>query len=354
MEEFSSIFNLDCKAGRTVRVDDREFLFFSGYDYLGISHQNEFTELVKEGISRFGWLFPSSRISNTRLSLFEECEILLSEVTGSQDTVLLPSGFAAGQLATSRYEKDIHNAPGSHPAITRNISAQSDFSKWSECLLKTANENRPDQTLVFASNSLDPLTATLYDFSFLLDIDKPVHAILDDSHGIGIIGKNGAGVSSLLPASKTARYTFTYSLSKAIGIPGGAISCSKEDADYLRNLPGYTSVSPLSPAMIYAFIQGQNIYAIQREKLHQNIAHFAELTKHLPGLKYDLRFPVFVLPDMLNEKVFENSNIIISAFAYPDPAGPRVKRIVLSAVHTPEDLERLTSVLEQAYHQKPQ
>lgn len=354
MDIQDSVFYLDHKAGRTVSVKNNEFLFFSGYNYLGISHQNEFAELVTEGLSKYGWLFPSSRISNTRLSLFEECESMLSAITGSEDSVLLPSGFAAGQLATSRYGKDIYNAPGSHPAITRNTSALSDFDDWSKWLLKTANKSSPDQFPAFATNSLDPLTATLYNFSFIQDFHKPVKAILDDSHGIGLTGKNGAGVSSLIPASTTAQYTFTYSLSKALGIPGGAISCMKEEADYLRSMSGYTAVSPLSPAMIYAFTRAQSIYAVQRKKLYHNIERFAELTKNLPGIKHDPSFPVFVLPENIRENFLEENNIIISAFAYPDPSGPRVKRIVLNALHTLEDLERLTSVLEQAYHQTAQ
>lgn len=353
MNQPGSIFYLDNKVGRTVSVDSHEYLFFSGYNYLGINQQIEFTELVKEGISRFGWLFPSSRISNTRLFLYEECEAMLSGITGSEDTVLLPSGFAAGQLATSRHIQNLHNAPGSHPAIARNSSVHQDFKTWSDWLLREANQSYPGDTLALASNSLDPLSGTLHDFSFIKDIEQCLAIIIDDSHGVGIIGKDGSGISSLLPLGRKDSYTFTYSLSKAFGVPGGAISCNKEDADQLRKLPGYSAVSPLSPGMIYAFIKGQQIYARQRQKLLENIHYFASLTKDLTGLKYDSRFPVFVLPADLNEQTFERNNIIISSFAYPDQEGPRIKRLVLNALHTDDDLRTLADVLKQAYNQTP-
>jgi len=278
---------------------------------------------------------------------------MLSGITGSEDTVLLPSGFAAGQLATFHHIHNLYNAPGSHPAIARNSSSHQDFKTWSDWLLSKASELSLDDTLVFASNSLDPLTATLYDFSFINDFKKPLNVILDDSHGIGIIGKDGSGISSLLPRVEKSSYTYTYSLSKAFGIPGGAISCSKKDADRLRSLPAYSAVSPLSPGMIYAFTKGQHIYARQREKLLQNINHFALLIRDFSGLRYDSRFPVFVLPADLNEETFEKNKIIISAFAYPDLSGPRVKRLVLNALHTVEDLQTLAEVLKQAYNQTP-
>ena len=352
MSDKSQAFFLDGKAGRTAHAGGRQLLFFSGYNYLGLSHQEEFVGLVAEGMSKFGWLFPSSRISNTRLKIFEECEALLSAITGSEDTVLLPSGFAAGQLATANRAADLFNAPQSHPAIARNSTPYTDFAEWSAWLVHEAEIRDQDKPLAFASDSLSPLTATMYDFSFVSEIRQPVNVIIDDSHGIGLIGAVGAGVSSKVPRHPHVHYTFTYSLSKAFGITGGAISCSRKDADRLRNSVEYTSVSPLSPGLIYAFIRGQHIYAAQRAKLQGNITRFAELTHDLPGLKYNLNFPVFILPAELDEKFFDKHNILISAFAYPDPSGPSLKRVVLNALHTNEDLETLAQVLREAYREK--
>ncbi|MGV3706633.1 MAG: aminotransferase class I/II-fold pyridoxal phosphate-dependent enzyme [Arcticibacter sp.] len=352
MSDKSEAFFLDGKAGRTAHAAGRQILFFSGYNYLGLSHQEEFVDLVAEGMAKFGWLFPSSRISNTRLKIFEECEALLSAITGSEDTVLLPSGFAAGQLATANRAADLFNAPQSHPAIARNSTPYTDFAEWSAWLVHEAEIRDQDKPLAIASDSLSPLTATMYDFSFVSEIRQPVNVIIDDSHGIGLIGAVGRGVSSKVPRHPHVHYTFTYSLSKAFGITGGAISCSRKDADRLRNSVEYTSVSPLSPGLIYAFIRGQHIYAAQRAKLQGNITRLAELTHDLPGLKYNLNFPVFILPAELDEKFFDKHNILISAFAYPDPSGPSLKRVVLNALHTNEDLETLAQVLREAYREK--
>ncbi len=60
--------------GRTCMIDGKEFLFFSGYSYLGMNHVKKFKDFVKEGIDKYGILFPSSRISNTRLKLYEKFE----------------------------------------------------------------------------------------------------------------------------------------------------------------------------------------------------------------------------------------------------------------------------------------
>src|SRR5947199_10832782 len=91
--------------GRTAIVNGEEYLFFSGYSYLGMQHMPEFIALIKEGIDKYGWLFPSSRISNTQLKLYEECEALLSSVTGAEDTVLVSSVFTSVKMASAKWTK---------------------------------------------------------------------------------------------------------------------------------------------------------------------------------------------------------------------------------------------------------
>ncbi len=114
-----NVFSFDKVPGRVAFVNGKEFSFFSGYSYLGMHQVPEFISLVKEGIDKYGWLFPSSRISNTQLSLFRECEISLSSITGMEDTVLVSSGYMAGQLATSLWKEKIINLDPSHPSIKR-------------------------------------------------------------------------------------------------------------------------------------------------------------------------------------------------------------------------------------------
>ena len=112
-------YSINNSPGRTAFANNKEYLFFSGYNYLDMQHVPAFAKLVKEGMEKCGWLFPSSRISNTQLALFRECEAALSNLTGMEDTVLVSSGFLAGQLATEKWKHEITNLSPSHPAIQR-------------------------------------------------------------------------------------------------------------------------------------------------------------------------------------------------------------------------------------------
>lgn len=319
-----NIHHLSYQPGRTAIVDGKECLFFSGYSYLGMSHVPAFNELVKEGFDKYGLLFPSSRISNTRLSLFEEAEALLSVLTGSEETVLASSGFTAGQMSVLVYNQKIHCLPYAHPAI------------------QSGNTNEGDKHII-ATDSINVLNATVTDFSFLQQSPADI-CIVDDSHGFGLLGERGGGIAFSLP-KLNVEYVLTYSLSKACNIIGGAISCTKQTANKLRALPSYAAGTAASPAYLYAFIKGQSLYALQREKLKKNIAFFQSLIKNIEGVKYNPQLPVFILPGTVDEEKLFADNIIISSFAYPDPNGKKIQRIVLNALHTEEDMERLINCL---------
>jgi 8-amino-7-oxononanoate synthase len=345
MEELNNLY-LEAMPGRTVRVGGKEYLFFSGYNYLGINNDPEFSALIQEGVSQYGWLFPSSRISNTRLHLYDECEDMLAQLTGCEAAVLLPTGFTAGRVATS-LSQDINNSPASHPAILRHKSDLSNIAEWEQQVLQQAKKT--DQPLIIAGDSANPLTASIYNFNFLTSVQRPLTLILDDSHGVGLMGEDGFGTSAALPKNDFLKYIYSYSLSKAFGISGGAISCSAERAAYYRSLPAYTGSTPISPAQVYAFMHGQHIYARQREKLRQNISYFAGLIKPLAGIHYTTGFPVFVLPASANERYLYDHGIIISSFAYPTSSSPKLNRVVVNAEHTHDDLDQLADVLHQQW-----
>jgi len=110
-------FLLDNGFGRTAFIKGKEYLFFSGYDYLAMRSLPAFTALIHEGIAQYGWLYASARISNTQTDLFAQCEALLSSITGQQQTVLVSSGFTAGKMLLHLFDNNVVNLQPSHPAI---------------------------------------------------------------------------------------------------------------------------------------------------------------------------------------------------------------------------------------------
>jgi 7-keto-8-aminopelargonate synthetase-like enzyme len=342
------MFQLNTTPGRTAFVNNREMLFFSGYAYLGMNHIPEFVDYLKKGVELYGAVYPSSRISNTQLDLFAETEKILSELTQTSDTILMQSGFTAGKASIECIAKNrtIFQSSFCHPAIRINPNASLTFSEWANETVQNINSNQYSKPPVIISDAVNQLTATVYDFSFLHSINQNIICVIDDSHGIGILGKNGEGISSQLPRKDNIEYIITYSLSKAMNVQAGAISCSnKSTADSIRKSSWYAATTPPSPASLYAFCRSQNIYQQQRLKLDSN----KKMLQHAMASSNDIHFhkdlPIFIFPEEYDEDYFAKQDIIISSFAYPDPSGKKINRAVINALHSNEDLQQLANAI---------
>ena len=340
------MWQLQNSPGRTCLINGKEFLFFSGYSYLGMNHVEEFINYVKEGIDKYGILFPSSRISNTRLGLYDEFENYLSALTGLEDTVTFSSGFLAGKTIAeilSSY-KNIFIAPSAHPAIVINTAIKSNsqtFEEWLQQSITAINASEENEFVLIA-DSINIMESVVHDFSFLQNIKavKKIIFLIDDSHAIGILGKAGEGIISQLPQKNNLDYIITFSLSKAFSIAGGAVSCSKEFAAKLRQHPNYSGSTSISPGFVHAFLSGKNLYASQREKLFKNIEYLKANTPS--SLKENKTLlPIFICKDEKAETAFYQKNIIISSFAYPHPYSKKVNRVIINALHTNADIDRL-------------
>jgi 7-keto-8-aminopelargonate synthetase-like enzyme len=190
--------------------------------------------------------------------------------------------------------------------------------------------------------------ASVNDFSFLNEIKNPVTAIIDDSHGIGLLGNEGKGASSLVPGKEKIEYIFIYSLSKAFGVNGGGVSCKNDIGTQLRCKPEYAASTSISPAFMFAFLHAQDLYAVQREKLRKNISFFQQLDKDNRLFPTHDELPIIVLPSGIDENTLYKNDIIISSFAYPDPSGKKIQRAVINALHSFDDIAFLYEKLMEA------
>ena len=348
------MLELDHLPGRTLTVHGREYLFCSGTSYLGMARNAAFLELVQEGLLRYGTNFSSSRHSNLQLAVFDEAEQLLRQQTGAGGALTVSSGYLAGQMAVRALAQHgrFEYAPGTHPAAwlaehPSPTTAPSSYSAWSEQLLDHL-ASAPPEPIVIISNSLDPLRVERYDFSWTasLPTDRPITLLIDDSHGFGVIGLDGAGIISEIEVPDSVRLVVVSSLGKAYGIPGGVVLSDENFVAQLRRSGFFGASSPVVPAYLYAFIGATELYRQARQQLVANQDQFAEAVEPLSLFDFALDFPVFYTPIDALTPFLERSGVLISSFSYPTPADPCITRIVLSSLHTSNDVVQLAELVK--------
>lgn len=336
---------------RTIFAERAEHLLFNGTAYLGISAFSEFSNYLKEGIDIYGTSHGLSRINNVRLRIFEEFEIFFAHQAKAQKAAVYSSGFLAGYAVVSLLENKadaIFVAPHTHPAVlSASIQNQIVESQdWFESCFKFANQSEDKQILLIA-NAVDALKPEIHDFSWVKELPKnnKYTLLLDDSHAFGTVGEDIFGTYKKwkdLPVD----LVISGSLGKGLGLPAGIVLGNHEFIKELTEQSIYRGASPPPPAYLWAFLNSQDLYRKQKEKLKDNIQFFKKLSQNLDLHTTEEDFPVFRFEDPILLQKLQEHQIIISSFPYPSPNDPPVHRIVISAWHEKEDLLALISVLK--------
>ncbi|GAB3533936.1 hypothetical protein GCM10027443_20240 [Pontibacter brevis] len=338
--------------GRTLLVEGEEYLYFSGTSYLGISCNEEFRDCLVEGMRRYGTNYSSSRRSNLQLQVYEETESYLAAYTGAEAALTMSSGFLAGQtlIQTLQGSGRFLYAPDTHPAVWRHPTDAPDtaleFEEWADWLIQ-AVPNMPEQHFVLVCNSLDPLQARNYSFSWIsaLPCEKQFTLLIDDSHGFGVTGADGAGIYSQVPQVPHVRLVVISSLGKAFGIPAGVVLGNRQLITQLKASPYFGGASPAVPAYLYAFNRCKGVFAEARQKLLSNIAFFRNLLERPEMFNFFDHYPVFSTHREDLCPFLQQHKVLISSFCYPTPAHEPITRVILNSLHTREDLQRLTDLI---------
>lgn len=324
-------------------------LFFGGTAYLGMPFNESFRKLVFEGMENYGVNHGASRNNNISLNIFSEAENVAAKRFLCDDSIIVSSGYLAAQLVIQHYLSSHHfiYAPESHPALYLGEPLKTKIS-YDEWIRETINfVNSSKKPVLIISNAVNNLVPEIYDFNWLSQInsDQEIVVLVDDSHGLGIIGEKGEGSYCKIPKLPKIQKIVVSSMAKALGIDAGIIMADSSIIKLLRSSAIYAGSSPPSPGMLFAFVKSEEIHQEQLKKLKHNIQHFMELLKPNSGLTFIKDFPVFLIKNEALAEMLIKNGISISSFPYPDPKGKKLNRIVITSIHESSEIELLANLI---------
>lgn len=251
--------SLQRSTGRLLKLDGDQYLYFGGTSYLGLLNNPDYVRLYKKGIDRFGLNNGTSRANNVQIGVYADAEDYLAERFGFENSILLSSGYLAGQLAVKALSNrgELIYAPGAHPSLWFGKLALDDrtFEEWRDDSIQYVNKSS-ETDFIIISNTLDNLTPCSFDFSpfvKLCDPTKRLLFILDDSHGLGIRKENQTSIDlAIFHERPNTEVLLVASLAKGLGTDAGTIMGKKNTIDRIKTHPIYRGASPPSLAAIYA------------------------------------------------------------------------------------------------------
>lgn len=355
------IFSTDSPPSRYVTADGKRFLWFSGTDYLGLAYHPAFLRLLSEGLGRFGSHFGGSRNNTLRISAFRDAEIALSRFTGAEDALLVSSGMLAGYLIRSHLPALLHKlqpdsryheleAPMLHPALARSTRSTLSWDDWARSAAREIKDPPPGARYLIYSDAVGTPQTSSFDFSVFENLPGAL-IVVDDSHGIGVLGPSGEGSYALLKTKGLENVLVIASLNKALGIPGGVLLGSRTLLDAFRQTGTYSGASPVPPVYAHALtvMADQGAYREAHAALMANNDYFFEKLANRDRFFHIAGYPVYTAADPGLFDFLLQRGILASCFSYPSAEDPPLTRLVITAAHTREDLDLLAEACSEYY-----
>jgi len=332
--------------GRIIAVEGEDYLYFGGTSYLGISTNDIFLKRFSENIIRWGTFYGSSRKANIQLQVYNEFEDYMANYIGCEKTLAISAGALAAKMVVEFLEDTKHklfHVSGSHPAIVSTISEPVIH----QGKLNISLQYNEVETVVIFLDAVLGSEVTTADLSFLdlIAPTKSVILVIDESHSFGIVGENGRGIFSSINHPIICEKIIVSSMGKAMGIGAGIIGATNEFISKIEETPNFVTSSGPSPAILQTFLDSEDVYRDQRKQLQKHldyIHHNLNKTKY----KFNPYYPLIYCSD---SRIFNHclaSGIVITQFGYPSKDN-LISRMVISAAHKNEDIERLVEVLNE-------
>lgn len=344
----------------------KEKLVWSLNNYLGLGNHPEVRKTDAEAAEKYGLAYPmGARIMSGNTSLHEELEAKLSDFVSKEDTILLNFGYqgimSAIDAIVDRNDVIVYDSE-SHACIIdglrmhmgrRFVYPHNDIESLEKQLERATKlvENTDGGILVITEGVfgmagdqglLKETVALKEKFNFRL--------MVDDAHGIGVMGETGAGTGEAQGVQDDIDIYFG-TFAKSFALIGAFISAEKQVIDYLR----YNTRSQVfAKSLPMPLVAG----AIKRlEMMRSDSSHRENLWKIATALQEGLKANGFnigktnspVTPVFLNGAVTEATNLTMdlrenfdlfcSIVVYPVvPKGVIMLRLIPTAVHSMEDV----------------
>jgi len=360
---------LDGPQDVVVRIDGREYLSFCSNDYLGLANHPRLIQAFNQGARRFGVGSGAAHLITGHSYAHQALEEELAEFVGRPRALLFSTGYMANMGVVSAlmgrgdsvFEDRLNHASLMDAARLSGARliryAHRDMGNLHRKMAQTGTGKR-----LIASDgvfSMDGDCAPLVDLAGLA-AGVDAWLLIDDAHGFGVLGKQGAGwcVDQLSNAPDNTILMAT--LGKALGTFGAFVAGSDALIETLIQQARpyiYTTAAP--PALAWATRTALQLVRegdALREKLSQLVRYFrsgaAELGLPLMPSETPIQ-PLLVgeagaaveLSDALREQ-----GILVTAIRPPTVAkGSARLRITLSARHQRVQLDRLLETLVSCY-----
>ncbi|GAA3006140.1 8-amino-7-oxononanoate synthase [Actinokineospora diospyrosa] len=270
---------------------DSDLLDLAGNDYLGLARDKRVAGAAAAATLRWGAGATGSRLVTGTTELHSELEFDLARFCGTQAALVFSSGFAANLGAvTALSGKNCSIVTDSH--IHASLI---DGCRLSRAEVAVVGHNDPAAAARALSTRRTDRAVYVTDSVFSVDGDLAPLAelaaacrennaalIVDDAHGLGVLGEGGRGAVSAAGLSSDPDVVTTVTLSKSLGAQGGAVLGPRRVIRHLvENARSFIFDTGLAPSSVAAALSALNVLKEEPERAERALTVAMTLAERL-------------------------------------------------------------------------
>lgn len=349
-----------------VTIDGHNIIMLGSNNYLGLTNDRRTIEAAHRALDKYGTGCSGSRFMNGTLVLHEELERELADFFNKEGAVTFSTGFQSNlgiisALAT-RHSIILSDSENHASLIDAcRLSYAKNVLKYEHSNMDALEDKLARLPLetpkLIVTDGVFSMSGDIAKLPEIIELKKKYNArvMVDDAHGVGMIGKGGRGTASYYDLEKETDIIMT-TFSKSFASLGGCMAASEDVCFYVkhRSRPFIFSAS-IPPANAAAALEALRILRAEPERVDRLIEIAGYMRKRLrengiplmdgttaivPIYTYDVERTLVVAKRLLEEGVYVNPVLPPGV-----PEGMCLLRTSFTATHTKEQIDRAVEII---------
>jgi len=357
---------IDQNNGPHLQIDGKPLLAFCSNDYLGLANHPQIVAALKDAADASGVGSTAAHLICGHHREHAALEEELADWTGRERALLFSTGYMAnlGVLQTLLQAGDVCVQDKLNHASLIDAARLSgaELKRYPHSDVAAAQrqlESRPAKLALLVSDGVFSMDGDIAPLVHLATLCKKQQAslMIDDAHGVGIFGKQGAGSVAAAGLNQHDVPILMATLGKAVGTCGAFVAGSAALIEaLLQSARSYIYTTAMPPALAAATRAALRLVRAdewRREKLHGLIARFRRgaLQLGLPLPQSDSAIQPVLLGSAAQSlavaQALEVRGLLVTAIRPPTVRAATSRlRITLSAAHEEADVDRLLDALD--------
>jgi 8-amino-7-oxononanoate synthase len=349
-----------------VIVGGKKMIMIGSNNYLGLTNHPKVKEAAIEALQKYGSGCAGSRFLNGTLDIHVNLEAKLARFMSKEDALIFSTGFQTnlGVISAITGKDDVVFIDKmDHASIIDGCRLSfSEIKKFRhndmedlDRLLRQYN----DKGKLIVVDGVFSMEGDIADLPNIVRLAKKYGArvMVDDAHGIGVLGKNGRGTAEHFGLENEVDLIMgTYS--KSLASIGGFIASSKEVIHYIKHVARALifSASP-PPASVASVSAAIDIIESEPERRKQLWRNTDKMLKGFKALGFDTcQSETPIIPLMVGDdlkaftmaRLLHDKGIFANVAVSPAvPSGKALMRTSYMATHTDEQLDKVLRAFEE-------